>query len=51
MKRLESRKKIIQDNLKIKQVTNQLMVVEMERQRQRKEKLIMYQEDQYMKQF
>lgn len=51
MKRLVSRKKITEDNFKIKQVTNQLLVVEMERLRQKKEKSLMHQEDQYMKQF
>lgn len=43
-KRLENRKKIIEDNFKIKQNTNQLVVIEMERLRQKKERMNMHNE-------
>jgi len=43
-KRLETRKKLIESNFQIKQVTNQLVVVEMERLRQKKERENMHKE-------
>jgi hypothetical protein len=43
-KRLETRKKLIESNFQIKQVTNQLVVIEMERLRQKKERENMHKE-------
>jgi len=50
-KRILTRKKLTEENLQLKKVTNQLITVEMERLRQKKERNLMHQEFIYMNQF